>query len=237
MLLGNHYVVPGWTLRKARIAYWDRFGHPDPLPEIRSASRPSGGGTPTRRRRRERRNELRPTGLTRRDGAQARRRERCRCAALPPFAWAAGKSGLHGLSIFGDLKYPAGFTHFDYVNAHAPKGGRMNFQPPNWIYNQSPQTFNTLNSFVLKGDSPPRMELIFDTLMTRGRRRARLRSTGCSPRPSTSPTTATSTPSTLRDGARFHDGSPLTADDVAFSLMLLKEKGHPNIAAGRSRRW
>ena len=35
---------------------------------------------------------------------------------------------------------------------------------------------------------------------------------------------------TLRDGARFHDGSPLTADDVAFSLMLLKEKGHPNIA-------
>ena len=43
----------------------------------------------------------------------------------------------------------------------------MNFQPPNWGYNQSPQTFNTLNSFVLKGDAPPRMEMIFDTLMAR----------------------------------------------------------------------
>ena len=88
-------------------------------------------------------------------------------AALPPWAWAAGKTGLHGLSVFGDLKYPAGFTQFDYVNANAPKGGRMNFQPPNWYFNQNTQTFNTLNTFVLRGDAPPRMELIFDTLMTR----------------------------------------------------------------------
>ena len=72
-------------------------------------------------------------GLTR-----ARRRSQlagaaAAAAALPPFAWAAGKTGLHGLSIFGDLKYPPGFTHFDYVDPNAPKGGRMNFQPPNWV--------------------------------------------------------------------------------------------------------
>jgi microcin C transport system substrate-binding protein len=150
-------------------------------------------------------------------------------ASLAPFAWAAGRSGLHGLAIFGDLKYPAGFTHFEYLNPAAPKGGRMNFQPPNWANNQSPTTFNTLNGFVLKGDAPPRIEMTFDTLMTR----------------------ATDEPDAiyglvaesvdvsddlltwmfhLSSAARFHDGSPLTADDAAFSLMLLKDKGHPSIA-------
>src|SRR5262249_22131362 len=78
----------------------------------------------------------------------------------------AGKSGLHGLSVFGELKYPKEFKQFDYLDATTPKGGRTNFQPPNWNYNQSTQTFNTLNSFVLKGDAPPRMELIFDTLLS-----------------------------------------------------------------------
>ncbi len=111
------------------------------------------------------------------------------------------RPGLHGLSIFGDLKYPPGFTHFDYINPDAPKGGRMNFQPPNWAYNQNTQTFNTLNSFVLHGDAPPRMELTFDTLMAGGRRRAEfgLRARGGDA--STSPTTATSTPSASANAA------------------------------------
>ena len=38
----------------------------------------------------------------------------------------------------------------------------FNFQPPNWVFNQSTLTFNTLNSFVPKGDAPPRMEMCFD---------------------------------------------------------------------------
>ena len=50
--------------------------------------------------------------------------------ALRPFARAQGKSGLHGLSIFGDLKYGPDFKNFDYVNPAAPKGGRMNFRYP-----------------------------------------------------------------------------------------------------------
>ncbi|MCB1495152.1 MAG: ABC transporter substrate-binding protein [Bauldia sp.] len=168
-----------------------------------------------------------PAGLTRRAALQLA--GGAACVAVAPWAWATGRIGLHGLSIFGNLKYPAGFTQFDYVNADAPKGGRMNFQPPFWYFNQNTQTFNTLNGFVLRGDAPPRMELIFDKLMAR----------------------ATDEPDAvygllaetvdvsedgnvftfhLRDGTRFHDGSPLTAEDVAFSLMLLKEQGHPNIS-------
>jgi microcin C transport system substrate-binding protein len=150
-------------------------------------------------------------------------------AAVKPFAWAAGRTGLHGLSVFGELKYKPDFTHFDYVDPLAPKGGRINFQPPNWIYNQATQTFNTLNSFVRRGDSPPRMELLFDTLMA-----------PADDEPDSiyglvAESVAVSDDGniftfTLRKGARFHDGSPLTAADVAFSLMLLKEKGHPNIS-------
>jgi microcin C transport system substrate-binding protein len=150
-------------------------------------------------------------------------------AAIKPFAWAAGRSGLHGLSVFGELKYPPGFTHFDYVNPLAPKGGRINFQPPNWLFNQSTQTFNTLNSFVLRGDSPPRMELTFDTLMA-----------GADDEPDSVYGRLAESVSvsedgnvytfTLREGPRFHNGTPLTAEDVAFSLMLLKAKGHPNLS-------
>lgn len=150
-------------------------------------------------------------------------------AHLKPFAWAQGKSGLHGLSIFGDLKYGPDFTHFDYVNPNAPKGGTLRFQPPNWYFNQNPQTFNTLNGFVQKGDAPPRMELIFDALMARA-----------DDEPDAvygllAESVAVSEDGnvytfTLRPEPRFHDGTKVTAADVAFSLMTLKEKGHGNIS-------
>lgn len=149
--------------------------------------------------------------------------------AMKPFAWAQGKSGLHGLSVFGDLKYGPDFAHFDYINPGAPKGGTIRFQPPNWLYNQNVQTFNTMNSFVLRGDAPPRMQLIFDSLMT-----------SALDEPDSvygllAESVAVSDDGnvyrfTLREGPRFHDGSELTAEDVAFSLMTLKEKGHPNIS-------
>ena len=73
---------------------------------------------------------------------------------------------LHGLSAFGDLKYPEDFTHFDDASLDAPKGGVFAFMPSNWAFNQNIQTFNTLNTFVLRGDAPPRMELCYDTLMS-----------------------------------------------------------------------
>ena len=67
-------------------------------------------------------------GLTRR-GALTLGASAILSAAMTPWAWAAGRTGLHGLSVFGDLKYAPDFTHFDYVAPDAPKGGRVNFQP------------------------------------------------------------------------------------------------------------
>ena len=147
---------------------------------------------------------------------------------LAPFAWAQGKSGLHGLSIFGDLKYGPDFPHFDYVNPSAPKGGIIRFQPPNWQFNQNVQTFNTLNSFVQKGDSPPRMELVFDALMTRAVDEPDAVYGLLAESVAVSEDRNVFT-FTLRPEARFHDGSPVTAEDVVFSLTTLKEEGHPNI--------
>ncbi len=168
-----------------------------------------------------------PSGLTRR-GVLAAGSAALAAPLLPPFAWAAGRTGLHGLSVFGELKYPADFKQFDYVTADAPKGGRMNFAPPTWLYNQSTETFNTLNSFVRTGDAPPRMELTFDTLMASAADEPDAVYGLVAESVDVSDDTNTFT-FHLRPQARFHDGTPLTAEDAAFSLMLLKEKGHPQI--------
>jgi len=55
----------------------------------------------------------------------------------------------HGISSFGDLKYPADFPHFSYVNPQAPKGGVFSQIGPGTIYNQNNLTFNSLNSYIL----------------------------------------------------------------------------------------
>ncbi|WP_299476572.1 extracellular solute-binding protein [uncultured Roseibium sp.] len=140
----------------------------------------------------------------------------------------AGKR-RHGLSVFGDLKYGPDFTHFDYVNPDAPKGGRFIFQAPYWYYNQNSLTYNTFNAFILKGDAPPRMELCFDTLMVRAYDEPDAMYGLLAETVEVSEDGNTYT-FNLRPEARFHDGSKLTADDVAFSLMLLKGDGHPQIS-------
>lgn len=148
---------------------------------------------------------------------------------LPSRGWAELKTGiaLHGLSAFGDLKYGPDFAHFDYASPDAPKGGTFNFSPPNWFHNQSVLTFNTLNSFVLRGEAPPRMEMCFDALMG-----AALDEPdslyGLVAETVTVSEDRNSFEFRIRPGAKFHDGSPLTAEDVAFSYRLLKEKGHPD---------
>lgn len=152
-------------------------------------------------------------------------------ALLPGRAFAAIPTGVkvHGLSAFGDLKYKPDFTHFDYVNVDAPQGGTFNFSPPNWGQNQSPLTFNTLNSFVPKGDAPQRMEMCFDSLMVRALDEPDavygLIADGV-----TISNDRNGFTFSLRPQARFHDGTPLTADDVAFTFKLLKDKGHPDYA-------
>lgn len=134
----------------------------------------------------------------------------------------------HGMSAFGDLKYPADFHHFDYVNPDAPKGGLFSTIPSSRAFNQSFQTFNTLNAFILKGDGAQGMGMTFTSLMARAgdepdamygmaARSVRISADGLTYR------------FTMRPEARFHDGQKLTARDAAFSLTILKTKGHPLI--------
>lgn len=134
----------------------------------------------------------------------------------------------HGLSAFGDLKYPADFTHFDYVDPAAPKGGTFSQIGPTAAYNQSFQTFNSLNGYILKGDGAQGIDLIFDKLMARAFDEPDA-VYGLVARSVAVSADGTLYRFRLRPEARFHDGTPLTAEDVAFSLNILKEKGHPVI--------
>ena len=134
----------------------------------------------------------------------------------------------HGMSAFGDLNYPADFPYFDYVNPDAPKGGVFSQIGPNRQFNQSFQTFNSLNSYILKGDAAQGMELTFATLMVRSGDEpdAMYGLAARSVRVSDDGLTYTFT---LRPEVKFHDGTPLTAHDVVWSLVTLKDKGHPII--------
>ena len=143
-------------------------------------------------------------------------------------AVSAQNADRHGMSAFGDLSYPPDFPHFNYVNPKAPKGGVFSQIGPNRQFNQSFQTFNSLNSFILKGDAAQGMELTFATLMVRSGDEpdAMYGLAASSVRISDDGLTYTFT---LRPEAKFHDGTPLTAHDVVWSLLTLKEKGHPII--------
>ncbi|HEY6858217.1 MAG TPA: extracellular solute-binding protein [Pseudolabrys sp.] len=140
----------------------------------------------------------------------------------------AQNADRHGMSAFGDLKYPPDFPHFSYVNPNAPKGGVFSQIGPNRQFNQSFQTFNSLNSFILKGDAAQGMELTFAALMVRSgdEADAMYGLAASSVRISDDELTYRFT---LRSQAKFHDGTPLTAHDVTWSLTTLKEKGHPII--------
>ncbi|WP_076860814.1 extracellular solute-binding protein [Bradyrhizobium mercantei] len=135
---------------------------------------------------------------------------------------------LHGMSVFGDLKYPVDFQIFDYVNPKAPKGGAFSVIP--WVraYNQSYYTFNSLNAYVLKGEGAQGMDMTFATLMSRANDEPDAMYGFAAKSVQISPDKLVYR-FTMRPEARFHDGARLTAQDVAFSLNTLKEKGHPLI--------
>ena len=132
----------------------------------------------------------------------------------------------HGMSAFGDLKYPADFHHFEYVNIDAPKGGTMSTLPTVRANNQSYQTFNSLNAFILKGEGAQGMDLTFATLMARAGDEPDAMYGYAAKSLHISPDKLTYR-FIMRPEARFHDGSKMTARDVAFSLQTLKAKGHP----------
>ncbi len=146
---------------------------------------------------------------------------------LSPRAGEARKA--HGLSSFGELKYPAAFPYFDYVEPQAPRGGRFSAQLTNTFGNQAFDTFDTLNPYVFRGNGAAGINLTFDSLMVRAldepdalyglvARAVEIGADGLTYR------------FFLRPQACFHDGSVLTAKDAAFSLTVLKDKGHPTIA-------
>jgi len=150
-------------------------------------------------------------------------------AALPRVAAAAEGEERHGLSSFGELKYPRDFTHFDYVNPLAPKGGRFSGQLASSIGNQSLGTFDTLNIYVLRGAGAAGMNLTFDSLMVRALDEPDA-IYGLLARAVTASPDGLTYAFDLRPQARFRDGSRLTARDAAFSLTILRDKGHPEIA-------
>jgi microcin C transport system substrate-binding protein len=142
----------------------------------------------------------------------------------PAFA-EAGWTETHGLSTFGELGLPRDFPHFSYVNPAAPKGGFVTIQLRSGGGNQSFDTFNTLNSFVDRGDGVGGTELIFDSLVT-SHANEPLTSYGLLAHTILISPDRLKYRFQLRPEARFHDGSPLTAEDVAFTLNTLKAKGH-----------
>src|SRR6266404_9435348 len=138
------------------------------------------------------------------------------CCALATAALAAG---TYGLSLFGELKYGPDFKNFDYVNPNAPKGGTMKFSAIG--------TYDTLNGFVVKGVAAVDIGRIFDTLMLPSQDEPSSEY-GLVAESVDLASDKLSVLYTLRKEPRFHDGSPMTADDVVWTFETLRAKGHPS---------
>ncbi|MDD9992033.1 MAG: extracellular solute-binding protein [Rhodospirillales bacterium] len=134
---------------------------------------------------------------------------------------AAAEEAAHGLSLFGDLKYGPDFAHYEYVAANAPKGGVLHLA--------TVDTYSTLNPFTLKGTSAAGAGLPFESLLEGSADEADAayglvaRSVALAP-------DRRSVRFVLRPEARWHDGTPITARDVAFSFEILTTEGHPAYA-------
>ena len=134
-------------------------------------------------------------------------------------ALAKGTGGpAHGLAMHGDLKYPADFSYFDYVNPEAPKGGT--------VLRDATGTFDSLHPFIIRGNSAVGLGLIYDTLTTSSLDEAF--SQYCLLCATIDvPEDRSWVEFTMRDDVRWHDGVAITVDDVIFSFNILREQGAP----------
>jgi microcin C transport system substrate-binding protein len=140
----------------------------------------------------------------------------CVLVLLP---WSAMAQDSHGIAMHGEPKYPANFKHFDYVNPDAPKGGTMVLSRVG--------SFDSVNPFIIKGVPAQGSGLVYERLLVRSRDEpftlyARIAKTVDMPEDRSSVTF------TLRPEARFHDGTPILASDIAFTYRTLKEEGRTN---------
>lgn len=125
----------------------------------------------------------------------------------------------HGISTFGELKYPEGFAHFDYVNPEAPKGGTFS----TWGFG----TFDSLSPYILKGNAAALSSVFFDTLMT-GSLDEPDAMYGLVAHTIEYPESREWAIFYMRPEATFSDGTPVTAHDVVFSYEVLRDKGQPS---------
>ena len=134
-------------------------------------------------------------------------------------AQAPATSGpVEGFAMHGDVKYPAGFKHFDYVNPDAPKGGAVKMEAIG--------TFDSFNPFILRGVPAGAITATFDTLMVpSGDEPFTMYCLVC--KTIEVPRDRSWAEFTLRSEARFHDGSPITPADVIWTFDTLRTQGHP----------
>ena len=129
---------------------------------------------------------------------------------------ATGPVWRHGLSLFGEVKYPAGFKNFDYVNPQAPQGGL--------IRRLAVGTFDNFNLVIsgVKGSLASGTELFMETLTTPALDEVSTEY-GLLAEAVSYPDDRSSVTYRLRANARWHDGQPVTPDDVVFSFETLKQ--------------
>jgi microcin C transport system substrate-binding protein len=122
----------------------------------------------------------------------------------------------YGYALWGDLKYPAGFSHFEYVNPTAPKGGELRL-----VSNLRTSTFDKYNPFTIKGSAPAYLaDLMFDTLLA-GALDETAAGYGLLAEDVTVAPDGLSATFVLRPQARFHNGEPVLAADVKHSFDVL----------------
>ena len=125
---------------------------------------------------------------------------------------------FHGVAMHGKPKYGPLFSHFEYVDPNAPKGGDVRLNAIG--------TFDNLNAFTLKGVPAVGLGSLHDTLLTSSSDEA-FSEYGLLAESIEMPEDRSWVTFNLRKEARWHDGRPVTVDDVIFSLQILKTKGHP----------
>ena len=127
-------------------------------------------------------------------------------------------TGAHALSMFDDVKYGPEFEHFDYADPNAPRGGELRLAALG--------TFDNLNPFILKGNAAAGSGLIYDNLLT-GSLDEPFTEYGLLVESIDMPADRSWVAFTLREEARWHDGRPVTVEDVIWTTETLRTKGHP----------